>query len=273
MSFPESSREVYNRNPLAEVVVELRYPSILRIEAEIPAQFQEAIRDQFPGYAREAGAGRLPAEIPAPIRELIRGMGAAAGPVQHAFRTQMQTAGIPVSQVTLSRDAMTFKTTAYTRWEAFRQEFHRVRAALEEIYRPTAYTRVGLRYVNVIRRSKLELTGIAWRELLNEAIGGELCADEFGERIDSAQRQLHCELGGDNCFLAMRTGIALTEEATSGSPKEKCFVIDCDFHTHRSTEIPNVPGTLDAFNRVSGRLFRWAIRPRLRDALQPQPME
>src|SRR5206468_3362797 len=108
---------------------------------------------------------------------------------------------------------------------------------------------------------------------LNHAIGGELCAPQFGESIDSAQRQLHCELGGDNCFLAMRTGIALAEPATAGSPKEKCFIIDGDFHTHRTTEIANVTNTLNAFNRASGNLFRWAIRPRLRDALQPQPLE
>src|SRR5437867_4931087 len=264
MAFPESNREIYNRNPLAEVTAQLRFPSILRLEAEIPAQFQDAIRDRYPIYRRELAAGQLPPDVPPSIRNLIQGMGAAAGPVEHLFGTQDQTAGVPVSHVALSREALTFKTTAYTRWEEFREQLERVRAAFEQIYRPSSYTRLGLRYVDIIRRSKLELDDVAWGELLNGSIGGELSASEFGQKIDSAQRQLHCELNGDNCFLTMRTGIALAEQATRGAAREKCFLIDCDFHTHRPTEIGNVASTLNTFNRASGNLFRWAIRPRLR---------
>jgi uncharacterized protein (TIGR04255 family) len=262
MGLPDTSRVIYSRNPLAEVTAQLRFPPILRIEAESPAQFQDAIRDHYPLYRQVRTGSQLPANIPSSVRNLIEGMGAAAGPIQHLFETQDRK-----SVVTLSRESVSLKTTSYTRWETFRGQLESLRSALEKIYRPVAYQRLGLRYVDIIRRSILGLENAAWADLLNPSIGGELTAPEFGESIDRASSELHCQLDGDNCFLTLRTSIALAEPA-----KEKCFVIDCDFHTHKLTELANVTATLNGFNRASGNLFRWAVRERLRDALQPQPL-
>lgn len=248
-------------------MAQLRFPPILRIEAESPAKFQEAIRDRHALYRQVVASGQLPPDVPSPVRQLIQGLGPAAGPLQHVFETQDRT-----SSVTLSRECVIVRTTAYSRWEEFREQLNRVRETLEGIYRPNSYTRLGLRYVDVVRRSILGLNDVPWRELLNPAIGGELSSREFGESIDSAQRRLHCKLDGENRFLTLNTGIALAEPADPAGATEKCFLIDADFHTHKPTENANVTAALDTFNRTSGNLFRWAIRPRLRDALEPQAL-
>jgi uncharacterized protein (TIGR04255 family) len=266
MAVPETNREVYSRNPLAEVIAQLRFPPILRIEAEPPAAFQEAVRDRYPSYRRAVSGGQLPPELPPHVRNLIQGMGAAAGH-QHIFEAEDRQ-----TIATLSRETLTFKTTRYSRWEQFREQFERIRTTFEQAYRPAHYTRLGLRYVNVIRRSKLELDGVPWAQLLNPSIGGELAAPELGESIDQVTRQTHCKLGGDNSFLWLRTGFAQPEPSDARNPRENCFLIDCDFHTHAPTEIQNVTATLATFNRASGNFFRWAILPRLRDALRPQPL-
>jgi uncharacterized protein (TIGR04255 family) len=275
MAVPESNREVYRQNPLAEVVADLRFSPILRIESEPPAQFQEAIRDRYPQYRRVAAASQLPKDVPAPVRSLIEGVGAAAGPVYHYFGTQDQDerTRIPVTYVTLSRESLQFTTRAYRRWEEFRAGFDHVRAAFEQVYRPGSYTRIRLRYVDVIRRSRLGLENVSWAELLNPSIGGELAAPEFGENIDSASRQLHCKLEGEDSFLTLKTGIAPTQPNNAVASKERCFLIDGDFHTHKRMELQNVTAALDSFHRASGNLFRWAIRPRLRDALGPEPLD
>lgn len=262
MALPESNRVIYSRNPLAEVTAQLRFPPILRIEAEAPARFQDEIRDSYPLYRQVRAGGQLPPDIPPPVRSLIQGMGAAAGPIQHLFETHDRR-----SVATLSRESLSLKTTSYTRWETFHDQLESLRRTLEQIYRPASYSRLGLRYVDIIRRSIIGLENVSWAELLNASIGGGLTAMELGENIDSASSELHCRLDGDNCFLRLRMGIALAEPA-----KEKCFLIDSDFHTHERTEIADVTAFLNEFNRLSGNLFRWAIRERLRDALQPQPL-
>ena len=43
-------RCIYDKNPLAEVICQLRFPEILSIQTDIPAKFQDAIRKDFPKY-------------------------------------------------------------------------------------------------------------------------------------------------------------------------------------------------------------------------------
>ena len=51
MAAPDRIR---NRNvyPLIEVICQLRFPAILRIDAQAPAQFQEAIRGDYPQFSQ-----------------------------------------------------------------------------------------------------------------------------------------------------------------------------------------------------------------------------
>ena len=57
--FSNESRCIYQNNQLAEVICQLRFPEILTIGANLPVDFQEAIRDEFPIYSSRK-------EIPAP---------------------------------------------------------------------------------------------------------------------------------------------------------------------------------------------------------------
>src|SRR6266852_706318 len=58
--FPEFTRVIYQRNPLVEVVCQLRFSPILRIDTDPPAEFQDRIRSAFPS---SKGAHRRPAAI------------------------------------------------------------------------------------------------------------------------------------------------------------------------------------------------------------------
>ena len=51
MKFPESTRVRYSRNPLVEVICQLRFPKILKIEKEAPVDFQEAVRSDYPLFS------------------------------------------------------------------------------------------------------------------------------------------------------------------------------------------------------------------------------
>jgi len=267
MAFPESNRVVYRKNPLAEVTVQLRFPTILKIDADSPAAFQDIIRSDYPQYSQAPANASLPSNIPPQIRNLMQGLGVSSGPMRHMFET-----GDKKWQAVLTRETLELKTTAYQRWEEFRDRAAKLQAAFAQIYTPPFFARIGLRYVDIIRRSLLGLDDAPWSELLKQHIAGELSTPELGDRIDSVSTQLHCQLEGDNCYLTLKTGIALAEAGPS-KEKERCFLIDSDFHTHNRTEITNVASTLNTFNRISGRLFRWSIQQRLHDALEPESID
>ena len=50
MVYSNSPRVHYNKPQLAEVICQLRFPTILSIGANDPAEFQEAIRGMFPRF-------------------------------------------------------------------------------------------------------------------------------------------------------------------------------------------------------------------------------
>ena len=263
MAFPETERVIYRKNPLAEVAVQLRFPPILKIDAEPPAAFQDVIRSEYPLYTLTPAGNPIPPAIPPQIRNLIRSMGMRSAPGRHLFEAEDRA-----WQVALTRESLELRTTVYRRWEEFRDRAGELRAAFEQVYEPAFYGRLGLRYVDVVRRSLLDLVDVPWSELLNPHVAGELSAPELANGIDRVSRELHCRLDGDNWYLTLKTGIVLADPE-----KEPCFLIDSDFHTHKRTEMADVARVLDVFNRTSGRLFRWSIRQRLHDSLEPEPVD
>ena len=54
--FPDAPRVMYERNPLVEVICQVRFPPVLRIEAQLPDAFQDRIRDVFPIYNDKMGS-------------------------------------------------------------------------------------------------------------------------------------------------------------------------------------------------------------------------
>jgi len=260
MPFPETERVIYRNSPLAEVSVELRFAPILRIDSEVPFLFQERIRADFPNYGIAQPAASLPPNTPPQIRQLISGFGAPAGPPQHVFDSENRT-----WKITLARESLELKTSAYVRWEEFRTRFMAVRSAFEDSYSPGYYFRFGLRYLNVIRRSSLGLDAGPWSELLNPYVGGGLAAPNIFGEFDTLATQLHCHLERENCFLTMKTGIAVAEPS-----KEKCFCLEGRFHIHdKRSEAVDVTNTLEFFNQSARRLFRWSITDRLHAELGP----
>lgn len=258
MPFPDSARVIYKRNPLSEVICQVRFPPILRIEAEPPAAFQERVRNGYPMFRElqpDLPATGVPAEIAGIVRSMLPSRARATA---YEFASEDGAWCI-----TLSRDALALKTTTYERWEGFREHLEGPLASLNELYRPAFFSRVGLRYVDVIQRSKLGLKDHPWSELLKPHIAGEFAAPELAGHIEHAARELRVRLTADGSVM-IRHGIAV--EASTG---EQCFLIDCDFFAERRLEPQDVPRILNDFNRASGRLFRWCITDALHRAMEP----
>jgi uncharacterized protein (TIGR04255 family) len=261
MPFPDSARLIYRRNPLSEVICQVRFPPILRIEAEPPAPFQERVRAGYPLFRElqpDLPSGNVPPEIAGIVKAMLPNRARATA---YEFASEDGAWSI-----TLSRDALALKTAAYRRWEEFREHLEGLLAGLTELYRPAFFSRVGLRYVDVIQRSKLGLANQPWSELLKSPIAGEFAAPELAGQIEHAARELRVKLAGEGSVM-IRHGIAVEE-----SSDEQCFIIDSDFFVERRLEPQHALGLFNDFNRKSGRLFRWCIQDALHRAMEPTGM-
>jgi uncharacterized protein (TIGR04255 family) len=124
-----------------------------------------------------------------------------------------------------------------------------------------------LRYINKIKRSILGLENVEWRELLSPNIIGMLNSPDTVNSVE----MFECSQG---ITLADNGGNAriLSKLATEGNPAEPVFTIDGDFFFKGNLETANVMEKLNFLNSRSSRLIRWAITPRLHEALEPQPL-
>jgi uncharacterized protein (TIGR04255 family) len=139
--------------------------------------------------------------------------------------------------------------------------------ALTEIYAPAFFTRIGLRYQDLIQRSKLGLDRTVWSALLRPAIAGELASPELAGTVEESFTQVLVRLPSESGQVRIRHGLA----QVAGSDEE-CYLIDSDFYREGKVATDEASRTLDSFNRQSGRLFRWCITDRLHQAMEPRPV-
>jgi uncharacterized protein (TIGR04255 family) len=261
--FPSSPRVIYEVNPLVEVICQLRFPPILRIDSELPAAFQECIRGQYPVLQERADGIELPEELPRQIAGLLRSSFAIRNrPVGYDF---LSSDGIWT--VGLTREFLSLGTSKYERWETFREQLAVPVRALLDIYRPSFFTRVGLRYQDLIQRSLLRLEGQTWASLLQPHITGLLSASDLNADISATFAQTSMSFSESLGQVTLRHGLVKAPDR-----HETCYLFDADFFTNQRIEIEHAYEKLDYFNRQSGRLFRWCIGTVLHEAMGPKPV-
>jgi len=261
MLFPETKRVVFQKNPLAEVICQLQFPSILQIASEDPVSFQNKIRAVYPLYERESGGLPIMEPLPKELSTIIREfqlMGHKESPV-HKFTTADSARFI-----SLSPNFLAVTDRDYRRWEQFSTEVMSARAAFEEIYQPAFFTRVGLRYRDIIDKTKLGLNNEPWETLINGSLISLLGAMEIGKRVHQISTTALLKIDEvDGGFLSLRHGLVRR------SDDEAAYRIDADFYTEERRNGKDVPTTLNIFNQLAGNLFRWAATSRLQEALEP----
>ena len=145
----EEARQIFKRRQLLEVICQLRFPDILKIESTDPAEFQDRIRGEYPQYQKKVE--QLPPQI-------VNGKPVPQGTVNNYQFISEDSQW----KVSLTKGFVALSTHGYLRWEEFAKRLDRVLAALIQLYQPAYFTRVGLRYINAIDRAALPPLANYW---------------------------------------------------------------------------------------------------------------
>ena len=162
----------------------------------------------------------------------------------------------PTNAPILSPESFSLATRSYKRWEGFLDQLKEPLDALLEIYEPSFFTRVGLRYIDGVERGPLNLGGCRWSQLLRPEILGELALSQFEDNVENAQRVIEVKLPDAKGSIALRHGLGKIINHT-----ETCYMIDLNFFTDQKAEVRDARGILSGFNDRAGRAFRWCITP------------
>lgn len=258
--FSTETRCIYRKNQLAEVICQLRFPDILTIETEVPAKFQEAIRDEFPRYS-------VRKEAPAP--KLAGTPGNMRMETQQSKNNYQFVSADGVWRVNLTSTFISLACCRYTGWEDFAAKLDKPLAAFIQIYRPAFFERIGLRYLNFISRNNLELEGTPFKELIQPQYLG-LLADEQVQEGTTSRNSMDAELairGG--CRAKIHAGPGMV--ARNGQKDQEIkFVFDLDLYMGGNIAVNLSAGALQTLHGQAFPIFRGAITDTLHDALKPE---
>ncbi|PVV83533.1 TIGR04255 family protein [Dehalogenimonas alkenigignens] len=262
MLFPESERVLYQKNPLSEVICQVQFPAILKITSEENiAVFQEIIRADYPFYVPKQpeleSSLTLPIELKTVMEQFFPKV---PGSIVYQFSDKTKT-----RTIVLSKDFLALTFRAYSRWEAFLAEFNKAEKALRDVFKPSVYTRLGLRYKDMITRTKLGLGSTSWSELIQGPILGLLGDRNVEPYIDKSVNKVTIKIPDiPGATIQLTSGTANVLEGG-----EQVFYIDADFSIKDLEEFNAVGNYLSQFNTIAGRLFRASIRPKLHSAMEP----
>ena len=261
MPFPQGERVIYNKNPLTKVICQLRYPPILRIDSEIPSNFQDEIREAFPLYNEKV---ELQQETAMGLKsqfhpELLKQLTKTSVNKNHEFSSEDG-----IWKINLVRTFLSISTSRYIRWEEFIKMFRPSINALLEIYKPPFFTRAGLRYVDIFDRSKLNLEGCDWTELLNPQFIG-LLSTEIGPNIKHCENIYEISLIDNQSMLRIATSFVQNAQS-----KEQCYMVDSDFYLPSRVKPEDLMDKLGFLHERATRLIRWIITDKLHYAMEPE---
>lgn len=263
MLFSDFDRYTYTRSPLIEVICQLRFPTILTINTREPAEFQEAIRAEFPRYA-------VRKEQPAP-KVVDPGTPNAKLEQQPAIQNYNFISGDGLWKINLTKDFIALSTLRYTRWEDFAAQLDKPLAQFIQTYQPAFFERIGLRYVNAFSRKRLELEDCLWDDLIQPPYLGALGEPDVDEtKVSKSSVDTEMVLA-DGSRMKVHAGPGLLNGGKQ-DPEPK-FILDGDFAVSGNTSADKVPAVMEGLHEHAVRLFNGAITEELRTAMGPLPMD
>jgi uncharacterized protein (TIGR04255 family) len=225
-------------SPLAEVICQVRFPTILGISKEDPVDFQENVREYFPELEIEQTVLISPLGHESVQSELK--------PRIFRFKDSEDN-----YSVTLAPDFFALVSKSYTTWIDFREKLQYVTEAIQSIYRIPYANRVGLRFINVFT---IENTGTSDFEELTDIFCDSLVTLLRIPEIESPyvlNQEIRTRVNDDGDFT-LRFG--LREETTNE------LVLDFDRYCTEKTSLEDLRSCCDRYHKSIYNAFRWAIK-------------
>ena len=261
MLLSDRPRRVYRTSLTHEVICQLRFPTILTINNNPPADFQESIRDIFPRYA--VRQEKMPPQV--------LGLGGPNPQVKQQPPVSNYTflSADGLWKLNLTQNFIALSTLRYTGWEEFARQLDRSLAQFISIYKPAYFERVGLRYLNFIDRKQLSVEDIPYRELIQPCYLGPLALEQMHEKsVSRCTIDTEFALRG-GCRVKVHAGPAMVKQRNQAEGQQK-FIFDMDLFMPGKIQVNLSAGALQTIHAQSYPLFRSAITDTLHDAMEPE---
>lgn len=265
---PLSQRVIYENNPLAEVVCQVRFAPV-DLNGGVAAAFGTALdREAFPIYRSEDVST---VEVRFDQQDLKSTTSQTTQKIHHYISKDRNW------KVALTNDFVALTCLKYERWEKFSESLYKIINLVAAILPGIEVSRIGLRYRDIIDRERIGLSGVPWRDLISNFLIGPFATNdllesgEFMNEGDIQSSAFQTILNLEECKVLLQGGLIFSSEG-----QRQAFMIDTDFF-HAAPEIKGCMSDFDLFSaeleklhKNAGSMFAALIRERLHDALKPK---
>lgn len=235
LQLPTPARVRYARNTIRQVVCEIRFPTLLELETETPVQIQKALRKEYPGYSKELSVQFSPTNEPQSIS-------------RHMFTSRDNR-----WRFALRASAFSLETTSYDRFEELAGRIDTILSRVAPHLDTDFFTRVGLRYINILPTNSPDCTG--W---VNPSLLAPIATGAWGEPSHFFQ-----EIRGltATAHYSFRHGLAQQD----GSDVHG-YMLDSDVYSE-ATELSETMSRLADFHKANYSIFSWSLGPLAKEYL------
>jgi uncharacterized protein (TIGR04255 family) len=229
----------FKRNFIRTAVCELRFPTLFEIEQnQPPPSLARALRKEYPVYDQQD--------------DLNLTIGRVAKNKSHLFISKKSR-----WKVSLRAHAISLETSHYDSFPEFRSRLSFIVDAAEKIIDSDFFTRVGLRYINVV-----PFNGADVAKWINPSLVGVLSDGTYGDVRECFQRVSGTTSLGGYLF---QHGL---EESDPG--KER-YILDYDFFCEE-VSVSDVMDVVDKLHREEFSMFSRALGDQAKEYLGPSTL-
>lgn len=231
----------YPRNFIRQAVCEFRFPTLMWIGGvKPPEKFVHALRKKYP------------------ITESANELTVSAGESSVAGHAHIFKASTGPWTVQLKQSAVSLETTRYKGYGEYRSRISDLIDAAQLVIDSDFFTRIGLRYINIIQTAKPITDWIKPSLVSTFHEQGFKGISEFAGRL-----AMNADDGG--CLL--QHGLRLKEDEDRNVIQTPEYIIDIDAYR---VEVPvkEALSAVDAAHRQAFSLFSWSIGPKALERLQ-----
>jgi uncharacterized protein (TIGR04255 family) len=255
-SLPDAPRFRLDRPQLAQVVCQVRFSPVLKLQREsevIP--FQDAIRGAYPRYTRTEATGIV-----------VTPAGVQQQPVGGSLYRFQDTSG--AFTAVLATDFIALETSGYVDIEDFAGRVSSLASVIAETYQPSEIYRVGLRFVNELRFTSTDPKN----EMLlavTPALLGPIGTAELAPAAINSQQMF--QLKGGEISALVRHGLSpeggTTIDLGPGrfpGPElaQPFYLLDIDVFADRTApfSVEGIDALVRDFNENTRAIFAWAVQ-------------
>lgn len=251
----------YKNNQITEMICQLRFSTILRLNSESDeslSEFQERIKSKFPNY-KSIDENVIGVKMDGTEKELES---VAPQILRNNIKNHMFISENGKEKINLTCNFISFSTNEYSCWNDFKEKFIEVLDNFNDIYRVEKFNRIGIRYINAFSKEELNIDkNDKWNKYISDEIVG-LSSKYDDVKVYNSKIEIPFE---DNAQMRIIYGLGTKQK--DNKDILPVFIIDKDTYKLGSIKKTTINDILDILHSHNSEIFEKLIKQELREKM------